>query len=103
MRSGAIDPTVLRSGTIGHAFWVDLVGVLALTPVDFGLTARLINVKLYADLPPHVVDVPSARVGAGARVDVYEDSRVFNTEPRYLSISPNVDNRREPTLPESHG
>ncbi len=54
--------------------------------VSHGLTALLINRNVYADLPLHLVDVPSPKAGSVARVDVYDDSQVFTTAPGFPSI-----------------
>jgi hypothetical protein len=55
--------------------------------VNYGLTARLINRNVYADLPLQLVDVPSPKAGTIARVDVYDDSQIFTTDPAFPYIS----------------
>jgi hypothetical protein len=46
---------------------------------DLKTTATLINSNVYADLPLHVTELPSPRVGTVARIDVYDDAQQFET------------------------
>jgi hypothetical protein len=55
--------------------------------IDYGLTARLINRNVYADMPLQLVDVPSPKAGTIARLDLYDDSQVYTVDPDFPYIS----------------
>jgi hypothetical protein len=51
--------------------------------VHMNTTAALINSNVYSDLPLHVTELPSPRVGTVAWIDIYDDSQQFETSDDY--------------------
>ena len=51
--------------------------------VELGATATMINHNVYADLPLDVMGLPSPKVGAVVRLDVYDDSQTFATSDEF--------------------